>query len=194
MSALAFAAYCFTKKWTSAQWISAAVCCSGYPYIYIYTHITKFHHELSRLPQPGRAGAVQWAAFYSDCLHTVEKVTSGCRVRATKSCTLNPEPWTPNPKPRTPTLNPKHRSLTSPPKIHRQVTIAYAILARKGHPCPAAPLGSCAADKLTHAGWPPATAPLLHAVSSESMPRLIEVDLPHGGLRPLNPSQLAPRK
>jgi hypothetical protein len=28
----------------------------------------------------GTDGCIQWAAFYSDCLHEVEKVTSGCRV------------------------------------------------------------------------------------------------------------------
>ncbi|KAJ1471651.1 hypothetical protein T484DRAFT_3502724 [Baffinella frigidus] len=76
--------------------------------------------------ESGRGGAIQWAALYSDCLHNVETVTSGCRV-----------------------------------------TVSYSILARKGHPTAhghGTP-SSCLADHLTHAAWPPATAPLLSAVA-----------------------------
>ena len=43
--------------------------------------------------------------------------------------------------------------------------MAYSILARKGHPTAHAAPESCAADHLTHAAWPPATAPLLDAVA-----------------------------
>jgi hypothetical protein len=47
-----------------------------------------------------------------------------------------------------------------------RVTIAYAIIVRKGHPEPAATPKSCTWDKLTHAAWPITTKPLLDYVVS----------------------------